>query len=228
MLGDDLGPRLYVEPAGQGDSDKPRDYPYSTVERADLVEALWRTTACAAPSSSRSTTRRWRCSNCFAASWSAARERAPPPRRRRAGDHGRFHGERRPVRRYAYAPVAGHAAAPHPLGALGMRRRNADRTCRHGDDVGAQCAAATALSGGTRRCGRRSPERWSGIPPQRRRVRRRAPPPRAALDLADRRDLNGTVALYVGGSDATPTGPGRPATRERVPRPKSSPSPAIT
>jgi pimeloyl-ACP methyl ester carboxylesterase len=27
---------------GQGDSDKPRDYGYSTVERADLVEALWR------------------------------------------------------------------------------------------------------------------------------------------------------------------------------------------
>jgi pimeloyl-ACP methyl ester carboxylesterase len=42
MLGDDLTPRLYVEPVGQGDSDKPRDYPYSTVERADLVEALWR------------------------------------------------------------------------------------------------------------------------------------------------------------------------------------------
>jgi pimeloyl-ACP methyl ester carboxylesterase len=42
LLGDDLGPRLYVEPVGQGDSDKPRDYPYSTVERADLVEALWR------------------------------------------------------------------------------------------------------------------------------------------------------------------------------------------
>jgi pimeloyl-ACP methyl ester carboxylesterase len=41
MLGDGLGPRLYVEPVGQGDSDKPRDYPYSTVERADLVEALW-------------------------------------------------------------------------------------------------------------------------------------------------------------------------------------------
>jgi pimeloyl-ACP methyl ester carboxylesterase len=31
-----------VEPVGQGDSDKPRDYPYSTVERADLVQALWR------------------------------------------------------------------------------------------------------------------------------------------------------------------------------------------
>jgi pimeloyl-ACP methyl ester carboxylesterase len=42
MLGDDLGPRLYVEPVGQGDSDKPRDYRYSTFERADLVEALWR------------------------------------------------------------------------------------------------------------------------------------------------------------------------------------------
>jgi pimeloyl-ACP methyl ester carboxylesterase len=42
MLGDDLSPRLYVEPIGQGDSDKPRDYPYSTVERANLVQALWR------------------------------------------------------------------------------------------------------------------------------------------------------------------------------------------
>jgi pimeloyl-ACP methyl ester carboxylesterase len=42
MLSDRLGPRLYVEPVGQGDSDKPRDYPYSTFERADLVEALWR------------------------------------------------------------------------------------------------------------------------------------------------------------------------------------------
>src|SRR5260370_8619668 len=42
MFGDDLGPRLYVEPVGQGDSDKPRDYRYTTVERADLVRALWR------------------------------------------------------------------------------------------------------------------------------------------------------------------------------------------
>jgi pimeloyl-ACP methyl ester carboxylesterase len=42
MLGYDLAPRLYVEPVGQGDSDKPRDYRYSTFERADLVEALWR------------------------------------------------------------------------------------------------------------------------------------------------------------------------------------------
>ena len=42
MLGDGLRPRLYVEPVGQGDSDKPRHYRYSTMERADLVEALWR------------------------------------------------------------------------------------------------------------------------------------------------------------------------------------------
>src|SRR5258706_12908464 len=42
MLGDRLGPGLYVEPVGQGDSDKPVDYRYSTVERADLVQALWR------------------------------------------------------------------------------------------------------------------------------------------------------------------------------------------
>jgi pimeloyl-ACP methyl ester carboxylesterase len=37
-----LAPRLYVEPVGQGDSDKPRGYRHSTYGRADLVEALWR------------------------------------------------------------------------------------------------------------------------------------------------------------------------------------------
>jgi len=35
-------PKLFVEYVGMGDSDKPRDYPYSTAERTDLVEALWR------------------------------------------------------------------------------------------------------------------------------------------------------------------------------------------
>jgi pimeloyl-ACP methyl ester carboxylesterase len=39
--GNELAPRLYVEYIGQGDSDKPRDYAYSTIERADLVEAQW-------------------------------------------------------------------------------------------------------------------------------------------------------------------------------------------
>jgi len=42
LLPAELGPRLYVDPVGQGDSDKPRRYPHSTVERADLFEALWR------------------------------------------------------------------------------------------------------------------------------------------------------------------------------------------
>src|SRR5262245_59524235 len=41
LLSDRLSPRLYVEPIGQGDSDKPRKYRYSTMERADLVHALW-------------------------------------------------------------------------------------------------------------------------------------------------------------------------------------------
>jgi pimeloyl-ACP methyl ester carboxylesterase len=34
--------RLFFDFVGHGDSDKPFDYPYSTYERADLVEALWR------------------------------------------------------------------------------------------------------------------------------------------------------------------------------------------
>jgi pimeloyl-ACP methyl ester carboxylesterase len=37
--------RLFLDYVGHGDSDKPRDYPYSTYERADLVEALWRARA---------------------------------------------------------------------------------------------------------------------------------------------------------------------------------------
>jgi pimeloyl-ACP methyl ester carboxylesterase len=35
-------PKLFVEYVGMGDSDKPKDYPYSTAERTDLVEAMWR------------------------------------------------------------------------------------------------------------------------------------------------------------------------------------------
>jgi pimeloyl-ACP methyl ester carboxylesterase len=34
--------RLFLDYVGHGDSDKPPDYPYSTYERANLVEALWR------------------------------------------------------------------------------------------------------------------------------------------------------------------------------------------
>jgi pimeloyl-ACP methyl ester carboxylesterase len=35
-------PKLFVEYVGMGDSDKPKDYAYSTAERTDLVEAVWR------------------------------------------------------------------------------------------------------------------------------------------------------------------------------------------
>jgi pimeloyl-ACP methyl ester carboxylesterase len=35
-------PKLLVEYLGMGDSDKPKDYAYSTAERTDLVEAIWR------------------------------------------------------------------------------------------------------------------------------------------------------------------------------------------
>ena len=34
--------KLFVEYLGMGDSDKPKDYRYSTSERTDLVEAVWR------------------------------------------------------------------------------------------------------------------------------------------------------------------------------------------
>ena len=42
LTADGLAPKVFVEYVGQGDSDKPANYPHSTMERADLVEALWR------------------------------------------------------------------------------------------------------------------------------------------------------------------------------------------
>lgn len=35
-------PKLFLDYVGMGDSDKPQDYAYSTAERTDLVEAVWR------------------------------------------------------------------------------------------------------------------------------------------------------------------------------------------
>jgi pimeloyl-ACP methyl ester carboxylesterase len=35
--------RTFIEYVGQGDSDKPKEYNFSTFERADLVEAIWKT-----------------------------------------------------------------------------------------------------------------------------------------------------------------------------------------
>ena len=41
LTGTGMLPSIYVEYVGQGDSDKPSGYSYGTMERADLVEALW-------------------------------------------------------------------------------------------------------------------------------------------------------------------------------------------
>ena len=41
-LGSQPGPRLYIEYLGQGDSDKPPRFRYSSIERADLIQAQWR------------------------------------------------------------------------------------------------------------------------------------------------------------------------------------------
>jgi pimeloyl-ACP methyl ester carboxylesterase len=35
-------PKLFLDYVGMGDSDKPKDYVYSTAERTDLIEAIWR------------------------------------------------------------------------------------------------------------------------------------------------------------------------------------------
>jgi len=41
LTGTGMLPKIYIEYVGQGDSDKPSGYSYGTMERADLVEALW-------------------------------------------------------------------------------------------------------------------------------------------------------------------------------------------
>jgi pimeloyl-ACP methyl ester carboxylesterase len=41
-LGAEPAPCLYIEYLGQGDSDKPARYRYSSIERADLIQAQWR------------------------------------------------------------------------------------------------------------------------------------------------------------------------------------------
>lgn len=53
LTGHGLGPKLFVEYVGQGDSDKPADYPYGTMERADLVESCGQQRELSPPSSLR-------------------------------------------------------------------------------------------------------------------------------------------------------------------------------
>jgi pimeloyl-ACP methyl ester carboxylesterase len=224
MLGDDLGPRLYVEPAGQGDSDKPRDYPYSTVERADLVEALWRhhgvrrTVVVTFDYTSLALLELLR----------RQLERRPPGRSTARDAAG-------PVITAVFMVNGGLFADMHthpwqgtpllrtPLGALGMRR--AQRSSRV---FGTAMTQARMYSRGYRPSPEDVTEMWSAV------TRRDG----AAFlhnaagfvgehhrhaqrwDLAAiARDLDGTVALYVGGSDEDPYEHRQiPATRERVPQ----------
>ena len=219
MLGDGLGPRLYVEPVGQGDSDKPRDYPYSTVERADLVDALWRHHGVRAT-----------VVVTFDYTSLALLELLRRQLERTAS--GDTSG---PVITAAFLMNGGLFADAHthpwqgtpllrtPLGALGMRR--AQRSSRV---FGTAMTQARMYSRGYRPSPEELAEMWSavtrrdgaaflhnaaGFVGEHRRHAQR-------WDLASiARDLHGTVALYVGGSDEDPYEHRQiQATCERVPQ----------
>jgi pimeloyl-ACP methyl ester carboxylesterase len=224
MLGDDLGPRLYAEPVGQGDSDKPRDYPYSTVERADLVEALWRHHGV-----------RRTVVVTFDYTSLALLELLRRQLERHAPDRATTHGTAGPAITAAFMVNGGLFADAHthpwrgtpllrtPLGALGMRRaqgsprvfatamvqaRMYSRGYRPAPEVLAELWSAV-----TRRDGAAFMHNAAGFVGEHRRHARR-------WDLAAiARDLNGTVDLYVGGSDEDPYEHRQiQATRERVPQ----------
>ena len=215
MLGDGVRPRLYVEPVGQGDSDKPRDYRYSTIERADLVQALWRH-----HSVRRSVV------VTFDYTSLALLELL---RRQLEGTMAA------PVITAALMVNGGLFADAHthpwrttpmlrtPLGALGMRRaqrspRVFDATIRQARLYSrgyhpAPAELAELRSAITRRDGAAFLHRAAGFTAEHRRHARR-------WDLAAiAGDLGGTVALYVGGSDEDPYEHRQiQATRERVPQ----------
>ena len=217
MLGD-LGPRLYVEPVGQGDSDKPRDYPYSTVERANLVEALWRHHG----------VRRTVVVTFDYTSLALLELLRRQLERTSAGDTAR------PAVAAVLMVNGGLFADAHthpwqgtpllrtPLGALGMQR--AQRSPRVFDASMMQARLysrsyhpapeelAELRSAITRRDGAAFLHNAAGFVGEHRRHARR-------WDLAAiARDLGGTVALYVGGSEEDPYEHRQiPATRERVP-----------
>jgi pimeloyl-ACP methyl ester carboxylesterase len=224
MLGDSFGPRLYVEPVGQGDSDKPRDYPYSTVERADLIEALWqhhgvRRTVVVT----------------FDYTSLALLELLRRQLERRAPDRATSRGTAGPVITAAFMVNGGLFADAHthpwrgtpllrtPLGALGMQR--AQRSPRV---FATSMMQARMYSRGYHPVPEELVEMWSavvrrdgaaflhnaaGFVKEHRRHAQR-------WDLAAiARDLDGTVALYIGGSDEDPYEHRQiPATRERVPQ----------
>jgi pimeloyl-ACP methyl ester carboxylesterase len=224
MLGDDIGPRLYAEPVGQGDSDKPRDYPYSTVERANLVEALWRHHGVR-----RTVVVTFDYTSLALLELLRRQLERRPPDRATTGDTAEL------VITAAFMVNGGLFADMHthpwrgtpllrtPLGALGMRR--AQRSSRV---FGTAMTQARMYSRGYRPAPEQLAEMWSavtrrdgaaflhnaaGFVGEHRRHAQR-------WDLAAiARDLDGTVALYVGGSDEDPYEHRQiPATRERVPQ----------
>jgi pimeloyl-ACP methyl ester carboxylesterase len=224
MLGDDLGPRLYVEPVGQGDSDKPRDYPYSTVERADLIEALWRHhnvrrtvvvtfdyTSLALLELLRRQLERHRPER------ATSRDTAGPVITAALMVNGGLFAD-------AHShPWRGTPLLRTPLGALGMRR--AQRSPRV---FATAMMQARMYSRGYRPAPAELTELWSAVTRRdgaaflhnaagfvgehRRRAQR--------WDLAAiARDLDGAVAIYVGGSDEDPYEHRQiPAARERLPQ----------
>jgi pimeloyl-ACP methyl ester carboxylesterase len=216
LLGD-AGPRLYVEPVGQGDSDKPRDYRYSTVERADLVAALWRHHGV-------------RRTVVITFDYTSLALLELLRRQLERAGSGAGAG---PVIVAAFMMNGGLFADAHthpwqgtpllrtPLGALGMRR--AQRSPRV---FAAAMQQARMYSRGYHPAPEELTEMWSAITRRdgaaflhnaagfvgehRRQARR--------WDLAAiARDLDGAVALYVGGSDEDPYEHRQiPAARERV------------
>jgi len=215
MLGDAVGPRLYVEPVGQGDSDKPRDYRYSTIERADLVQALWRHHGV-----------RRTVVVTFDYTSLALLELL----------HRQLDGTMAtPAITAALMVNGGLFADAHthpwrgtpllrtPLGALGMRRAQGSSRVFATAMVQARMYSrgyrpapeelAELWSAVTRRDGAAFMHNAAGFVGDHRRHARR-------WDLAAiARDLDGTVDLYVGGSDEDPYEHRQiPATRERVPQ----------
>jgi pimeloyl-ACP methyl ester carboxylesterase len=223
MLGEDLGPRLYVEPVGQGDSDKPRHYPYSTVERADLVQALWRhhgvrrTVVVTFDYTSLALLELLR--------RQLEQPAAPGPG---AGSGGTVITAVFMINGGLFAdahthPWRGTPLLRTPLGALGMRRAQASPKV-----LATALTQARLFSRGyhpapgeltelglaiTRREGAAFLHNAAGFVAEHRRHADR-------WDLATiARDLDGTVALYVGGSDEDPYEHRQiPAARERVPQ----------
>ena len=219
MLGGGLRPRLYAEPVGQGDSDKPRGYRYSTVERADLVQALWRHHGV-----------RRTVVVTFDYTSLALLELL-----RRQLEQTAFGGTARPMIAAAIMINGGLFADAHthpwqgtpllrtPLGALAMR--GWQRSPRAFDSGWQQARMyshsyrpspaelAELWSAITRRDGAAFAHSAAGFVAEHRRHAGR-------WDLAAiARDLGGTVALYVGGSDEDPYEHRQiQATRERVPQ----------